>query len=113
MTRSKDKKLSADWREAYCRMIAKGRQSGLTIPSEAEYEEKFMKFLMEKLKTTTMEGVIRDDICRSSQTRNEPFRYKRHDDKMEMVSHSACVGGCTKYGLIIPISPIHQNVARV
>jgi hypothetical protein len=53
--------LSADGREGYCQMMAKGRQSGLTIPGEAEYEEKFMKFLTEKLKTTTMEAIIRDD----------------------------------------------------
>jgi hypothetical protein len=61
MTRSKDKKLSADGREGYCQIMAKGRQSGLTKPGEVEYEEKFMKFLTEKLETTTMEAIIRDD----------------------------------------------------
>jgi hypothetical protein len=34
-------------------MMVMGKQSGLSIPGEAEYEEKAMQFLAEKLKMTT------------------------------------------------------------
>jgi hypothetical protein len=61
MTRSKDKKLSSDGRAGYCQMMVMGKQSRLTTPGEAKYQEKVVKFLAGKLKMTTRAACVTGD----------------------------------------------------